>query len=150
MIGSFGFDDWISCCNSFTSLILTTWEIPVKYIPIACLPRTFPVFPPFLFSFRCLHLAYVLLIVSLLASSILSCVHCFLPSSKYTLPLLVAPFNYSSFLCGSTTSFVLSTVYAKNSSLFNIFSAFAIIFITDQNCHHIAYRGNINASNNFL
>ena len=55
MIGSFS----IPCCNFFTYLILTIWEIPVEYRLITCLPKAFPVFSPFSFSSRCLYSAYV-------------------------------------------------------------------------------------------
>ena len=61
MIGSFS----ISCPDFFTALILTTWEIPLEYRLITCLPKAFPVFLPFSFSSRYLYSAYVLLMASL-------------------------------------------------------------------------------------
>ena len=46
-----------------------------------------------------------------------------------------------------TLFYRVSTVSAKNSSSFNIFSAPAIVFITCQNCHHMKnnmpYKGNV-------
>ena len=67
MIGSFP----ISCCNFLTFLILTTQEIPVECKLITCLPKAFPVLSPLSFSSRCLYSAYVFLMVSSLALSLL-------------------------------------------------------------------------------
>ena len=142
MIGSFS----ISCSNFLTSLILTTREIPVEYKLMTCLHRTFPVFSLFLFNSRCLYSAYVLLIVSSLAFSTFSCVH--LLPNKYACPLLVTLFKHSRFLYCSMPSFCVSTISQKKSSLFNMFSTSAIIFIRCLNRHHmtnnIRYKGNIN------
>ena len=82
-------------------------------------------FSQFSYSSRCLFhdisrcLFHVLLIVSLLVFSALSCVHYFLPLSKYTLTLLIPAFKHSRFLC-STPSFGVWLVSANNLSAFNI------------------------------
>lgn len=61
----------IFCCTLFTSLILTTWEIPVQYRPATCFPRVFPI--PFSFTSLSLYSTHALLMTILLALSILSC-----------------------------------------------------------------------------
>ena len=105
MIGPFS----ISCCSLFTSLILTTPEIPVEYKLITSLPKAFPVFQPFSFTSRCLYSAYIFLIISSLVLSTFSCVHLCFPPYKYLLPLLIARFKHSRFICCSTPSFCVST-----------------------------------------
>ena len=137
----------MSWSNFLTSLILNHWEIPLEYNLIACLPNAFAVFSPFSFISRCLYSAYVLLIVSSLALSTLSCVHlcpnkcalplsmtlfkhsrflcCSMPSfgvpNKYALPLSMTLFKDSCFLCCPMPSFGVSTMSPKESSSFNIF-----------------------------
>ena len=118
----------------------------VEYRLITCLPKVFPVFSHFSFSSHCLLSAYVLFIVPSLGLSTFSCVYCFLPPR--TLPLLTALFKNSRFLYWSTPSFSVSTVSAKNSSSFNMFSTSVIAFIKSLNCHHmknnVRYKGNTN------
>ena len=109
----------ISCHNFLTSLILTNREMPVEYRLMTCLPNASAVFSHFSFNSRCLYPAYVLLIVSSLALSTLFCVH--LLPNKSALPLSIALFNSSRFLCCSMLSFGVSTISPKNSSSFNIF-----------------------------
>ena len=142
MIKSFS----IFCCYFLTSLILTTREIPVEYKLMTCLPRAFHVFSLFSFISHSLYSAYVLLIVSSLALSTFSYVH--LRPNKYALPLLITLFKHSRFICCSILSFGVSTLSPKKSSLFNIFSTSAIIFIRCLNRHqmrdNIRYKGNIN------
>ena len=140
MIGSFS----ISCCNFLASLTLTTQEIPVEDKLMTCLPKG-------LFSFFTLLIQFTLLVFgvhfvySFVAGfTTLSCVHCFLPSS--TLPLLIALFKHSRFLCCSTPSFGVLTVSPKNSSSFNIFSTSLIIFITCRNRNHM--RNNVRCKGN--
>ena len=109
---------------------------------MTCLPKAFHVFPPFSFSSRCLYAAYVLLMVSLLALSTFSCVY------LCKLPLSMALFKHSRFLCCSLSSFGVSTMSPKNSLSFNMSPTSAIIFIKCRNRHHmknnIRYKGNIN------
>ena len=124
MIGSFS----ISCCNFLTSLILTTQEISVEYKLMTCLPNAFAVSSPFSFS---LYLGYFFFIVSLLALSTFSCVH--LLPHKFALPLLMTLFKHYCFLFCSMSSFGVSTVSPKKSSLFNVFATSAIIFIRCRN-----------------
>ena len=107
MIGSFS----MSCRNFLTSLILSHREIPVEYRLMTSLPNTFPVFSPFSFSSLCLYSASVLLIISSIALSTLPCV-CLNPN-KFTLPLSMALFKYSRFLCCSMPSFGVSTTSPK-------------------------------------
>ena len=118
----------------------------VEYKLITCLPKASPVFSLFSFSSRCLYSACVLFIVSSLALSTFSSIHCFLPSS--TLPLLSAPFKHSRFLCCPMPYFGVSTVSPKKSSSFNMFSTSLIAFIKRLNRHHIRnnvrYKCNIN------
>ena len=138
----------MSWCNFLISLILSNQEMPVEYKLMTCLPKASPVFSPFLFSSRCLYLysAYVLLIVSSLTVSTFLCVY--LLPNKYPLPLLMALFNSSRFLCCSMPSFGVSIMSPEKSSSFNIFSTLAIAFIKYRNRHHIKnysrYKGNIN------
>ena len=68
--------------NLNLSLLLSHWEIPVEYRLMTCLPKAFPVFSTFSVSSRCLHSAYVLLIIKSLVLSTLPYVH---------LPLINAP-----------------------------------------------------------
>ena len=117
--------------------------MPVEYKLITCLPRDFPVFPPFSHSSRCLYSANVLFITPSLALSTPSCV-CLCPN----LPLSIAFFNSSHFLCFSMLFFGVSTISPKNSSSFNVSPTSAIIFIKSLNRHHmknnIRYKGNTN------
>ena len=136
----------ISCRNFFTSLILTTREIPLEYKLMTCLSKAFPVFSPFLYSSRCLYSVYVLLIVSSLPLSTFCCVH--LLPNYYALPLLMTPLKHSRFLCCSMPSFGVSTISPQKSSSFNMFLTSAIIFFVCPNRHHIKnhfkYKGNVN------
>ena len=117
--------------------------MPVEYKLMTCLPKTFPVFLPFSFSSRCLYSANVLLIISSLALSTLSCVHL---CPNYPLSLIL--FNSSCFLCCSVPSFGASTTSPKNSSSVNLSPTLVIIFITYRNRHqmknNVRYKGNIN------
>ena len=130
----------MSYCDFLTSLILTIPAILVEYRLMTCLPKSFRVFSPFSFTLRCLYSDYVLLITSLLALSTILCVH------LYSLPLSMAFFNSSSFLCCSMPSFGVSTMSLKN-SLFNVL-IISHIFIKCQNRYHmkntIRYKANIN------
>ena len=120
--------------------------MPVEYKLMTCLPKAFPVFSPFSFSSRCLYSAYVLLMISSLALSTLSCVN--LCPNKCALPMLMMFFTHSCFLCRSILSFGVSTMSPKNSLSFNMSPTSAIIFIKCRNRHHmknnIRYKGNIN------
>ena len=102
----------VSCYNFFTFLILTTWKnsatMQTNYmLPYVSLSLFFSSFS---FSFCCLCSAYILLIVSLLALSALSYVHCSLHSA--TLTLLITYFKNWRFLCYSTP-FVGVLVYQQ-------------------------------------
>ena len=133
----------MSSYNFLTSLILSNREMPIEYRLMTCLSRVFPVFSPFSFDSQCLYSAYVLLVVSSLALSTLPCLH-LCPN----LPLSMALFNSSHFLCCSVPCFDVSTTSPKNSSLFNMSPTSAIIFIKCRNHQHmknnIKYKGNTN------
>ena len=120
--------------------------MPVEYKLMTCFPKAFPVFSPFSFSSRCLYSAYVLLMISSLALSTLSCVN--LCPNKCALPMLMMFFKHSRFLCRSILSFGVSTMSPKNSLSFNMSPKSAIIFIKCRNRHHmknsLRYKGNIN------
>ena len=94
-------------------------------------------------QFVCLYSAYILLLVLSLALSTFSCVH--LLPNKYALPLPMALFKHSRFLCCVMPYFGVSTVSPKKSSSFNMFSTSAIIFIRCLNRHgmrnNIRYQG---------
>ena len=93
----------------------------------------------FLFFFFGFSLVYIACIQfdSFVALSTFSCVHCFLTSSRCNLNLLIPAFKHSYFLCCLILSFSMSIVPTKNSSLFNIFSASYMIFITYWNRQHM-------------
>ena len=124
----------------------TIRKMPVEYKLMTCLPKAFPVFSPFSFSSRCLYSAYVLLMISSLALSTLSCVN--LCPNKCALPMLMMFFKHSRFLCRSILSFGVSTMSPKNSLSFNMSPTSAIIFIKCRNrCHmknNIRCKGNTN------
>ena len=132
----------MSCRNFLTCLILTNRDIPLEYKLMMCLVKVFAIFSPFSFSSHCLYKAYVLLIVSSLPLSSLSCVH--LLPNKYALPLPMTLFKHSCFSCCSMPFYGVS----KKSSSFNIFSTSVIAFIKGWNRHHmknnIRYKGNTN------
>ena len=118
----------------------------VEYKLMACLPNTFAVFSPFLFSSRCLYTVYILVMALSLALSTLPCVH--LCPNKSSLPLSMTCFDSSHFLCWSMPSFGVLTTSPKNSLSFNMSPTSGIIFIKCRNRYHmknnIRYTGNIN------
>ena len=118
----------------------------VQYKLMACLPNTFAVFSPFLFSSRCLYTAYILVMALSLALSTLPCVH--LCPNKSALPLSMTFFNSSHFLYWSVPSFGVLTTSPKNSLSFHMSPTSGIIFIKCRNRYHmknnIRYTGNIN------
>ena len=141
----------MSCCDLCTSLILTTWDKPVKCIVIAGLSKVFPVFSPFSFNSCCLYSTYALSMVLLLALSTFSCVYCFLLSNKYTSPLSIKPFKHPHFFCSTIPSWSVSTVSAKNSSSSSLFSTSGIMFSTYRKHRrkrtNMTYKNNLNATN---
>ena len=126
--------------------------MPVEYRLMKCFPKAFPVFPPFLFSSRCLYSSCVLLIVSSLALSTLPCVH--LCPNKCALPLSMTLCKHSCFLCCSIPHFGVSTASPKKSSSFNMFSTSPIILIKYRNQYHmknnIRYKDNANNTSEII
>ena len=131
----------MSCRNFLTSLILTKRKIPLEYRLMTCFPNAFAVFFTFFVQFTLLYSTYILLIISSLALSTLSCVH-WCPN-KCALPMLMTLFNSCRFYAAQCLSLVYQQHHQKTH-----YRLIAIIFIKCRNRHHmknnIRYKGNIN------
>ena len=91
----------------------------------------------FAFFIQFLSLAFNIYFTDLsLALSTLPCLH-LCPFISINLPLSMALFKHSHFLCCSIPYFGVSTISPKNSSSFNLFSTSPITFIKYRNRHQI-------------
>ena len=142
MMGSFSISSCISLILSM-SLILITWETPLKYKPITCLLKVFSVLSHFSWCSCYLYSLNGLLMALPLAWSTL-----------YMYCLMLSSSKHSCFLCCSMHSFSLARVSAKISSLFNTFCTIDMIFITYQNPHNMTnnmtYKDSVNVKNDTL